>query len=145
MEKGDDNLEIVIDAPIKAVYQTLVDFNKRPEWLDGVDTIDREMTSERMYMRHNCVLRGLKLINTAVFGDFSEERASYSEKVEIPEIGLMLQAHYEMEPVGEGSTRLNFNVNWMGADLRADNRQGMMAGQAAHFELFKKVCETNPT
>ena len=145
MEKGDDNLEIVIDAPIKAVYQTLVDFNKRPEWLDGVDTIDREMTSERMYMRHNCVLRGLKLINTAVFGDFSEQRARYSEKVEIPEIGLMLQAHYEMEPVGEGSTRLNFNVNWMGADLRADNRQGMMAGQAAHFELFKKVCETNPT
>jgi hypothetical protein len=64
--------------------------------------------------------------------------------VEIPEIGLMLQAHYEMKPVGEGSTRLNFNVNWMGANLPADKKQGMMAGQAANFELFKKVCETNP-
>ena len=144
VEKGDDNLEIVIDAPIKAVYQTLVNVDKRPEWLDGVDTIDREMTSERINMRHNCVFHGLKLINTAVFCDFSEQRARYSEKVEIPEIGLMLQAHYEMEPVGEGSTRLNFNVNWMGANLPADKKQGMMAGQAANFELFKQVCETNP-
>jgi uncharacterized protein DUF2652 len=143
-EKGDDNLEIVIDATIRAVYQTLVNVDKRPEWLDGVDTIDRDMTSERINMRHNCVFHGLKLINTAVFGDFSEERARYSEKVEIPEIGLTLQAHYDMEPVVERSTRLNFNVNWMGADLPADKKQGMMAGQAANFELFKKVCETNP-
>ena len=134
----------MIDAPIKAVYQTLVNVDKRPEWLDGVDTIDREMTSERINMQHNCVFLGMKMINTAVFRDFSEERARYSEKVEIPEIGLMLQAHYEMEPVGEGSTRLNFNVNWMGANLPADKKLGMMAGQAANFELFKKVCETNP-
>ena len=144
VEKGDDNLEIVIDAPIKAVYQTLVNVDRRPEWLDGVDTIDREMTSERINMRHNCVFHGLKLINTAVFCDFSEQRAHYSEKVEIPEIGLMLQAHYQMEPVGEGSTRLNFNVNWMGATLPAEKKQGMMAGQAANFELFKHVCETKP-
>ena len=35
-------------------------------------------------------------------------------------------------------------VDWMGANLPADKKQGMMAGQAANFELFKKVCETNP-
>jgi hypothetical protein len=35
-------------------------------------------------------------------------------------------------------------VNWMGANLPADKKQGMMAGQAANFQLFKKVCETNP-
>ena len=144
VEKGDDNLEVVIHAPIKAVYQTLVNVDKRPEWLDGVDTIDREMTSERINMQHNCVFHGLKLINTAVFCDFSEARARYSEKVEIPEIGLVLHAHYEMEATGEGSTRLNFNVNWMGANLPADKKQGMMAGQAANLELFKTVCETNP-
>jgi hypothetical protein len=56
----------------------------------------------------------------------------------------MLQAHYEMEPVGKGSTRLNFNVNWRGANQPADKKLGIMAGQAANFELLKKVCETNP-
>jgi hypothetical protein len=49
-----------------------------------------------------------------------------------------------MEPVSERSTRLNLNVNWMGAKLPADKKQGMMAGQAANFELLKKVCETDP-
>ena len=144
VEKGDDNLELVIDAPLRDVYQTLVNVDKRPEWLDGVDTIDRDMTSERINMRHNCVFHGLKLINTAIFREYADDHARYSEKVEIPEVDLTLMAHYEMESLGEASTRLIFNVNWMGADLPAEKKQGMMAGQAANFELLKKVCETNP-
>ena len=52
----------MINAPLKAVYQTLINVDKRPDWLDGVNTIDREMTSERINMRHNCVFHGLKLV-----------------------------------------------------------------------------------
>lgn len=144
VDKGEDNLELVIDAPLKAVYQTLVNVDKRPEWLEGVATIDREMTSERIGMRHNCVFHGLKMTNTAVFHDFQEDRARYSEKVEIPEIKLTLQAHYEMEALGASRTRLGFNVNWMGSTLPPENKKGMLAGQAANFELLKRVCETNP-
>lgn len=144
MEKGDDDLVVVIDAPLRAVYQTLINVDKRPDWLEGVDTIDREMTSERINMRHNCVFHGMTLVNTAVFRDFSEGHARYSETVEIPAMNLTLLAHYEMEAIGESSTRLSFNVNWMGASLPAENRKSMMAGQAANFELFKQVCETNP-
>ena len=144
VEKGEDNLELVINAPLKAVYQTLIDVDKRPEWLDGVDTINREMTSERIGMRHNCVFHGLKLINTAVHRDFHEDRAFYSEKVEIPEIKVTLQAHYEMEALNGGSTRLKFNVNWMDSKLPPENKKGMLAGQAANFELLKSACENNP-
>jgi hypothetical protein len=95
-------------------------------------------------MQHNCVFHGLKLINTAVYRDFHEDHALYSEKVEIPEIKLTLQAHYEMEALDGASTRLRFNVNWMGANLPAQNKKGMMAGQASNFELLKSVCEKNP-
>ena len=144
VEKGKDDLELVIDAPVKAVYQTLINVDKRPEWLDGVATINREMTSERIGMRHNCVFHGLKLINTAVYNDFHEDRALYSEEVEIPEIKLTLQAHYAMEALGDGRTRLGFNVNWMGSELPAEKKAGLMAGQAANFELLKRVCENNP-
>jgi hypothetical protein len=49
-----------------------------------------------------------------------------------------------MEALAAASTRLSFNVNWMGAKLPAENKQGMMAGQAANFELFKRVCECHP-
>jgi len=144
LEKGDDNLEVVINAPLRAVYQTLINVDKRPEWLQGVDTINREMTTERINMRHNCVFHGMALVNTAVYREFSESHARYSEKVEIPEINLTLLAHYEMEVLAETITRLNFNVNWMGAELPAENKQGMMTGQATNFELFKRLCETNP-
>jgi len=144
VEKGEDDLEIVINAPLKAVYQTLINVDKRPEWLDGVDTINREMTSERIGMRHNCVFHGLKLINTAVYRDFHENHALYSERVEIPEIKVTLQAHYEMEALGGDSTRLRFNVNWMGSNLPLENKKGMMAGQASNFELLKRVCENDP-
>lgn len=44
VEKGGDNFDIVINAPLRAVYQTLINADKRPEWLAGVDSINREMT-----------------------------------------------------------------------------------------------------
>ena len=144
VEKGDDNLEIVINAPLRAVYQTLINVDKRPEWLAGVDTVDREMTSERVGMRHNCVLMGMILTNTAIYRNFSEDHALYSEQVEIADIDLKIVVYYDLYPQGEGSTRLNFNVNWMGAALPAENKQGMLDSQATNLELFKDVCENNP-
>lgn len=49
-----------------------------------------------------------------------------------------------MEAVDESSTLLKFDVNWLGAEPPLENKQGMLAGQAANFELFKRVCETDP-
>ena len=65
------------------------------------------------------MFHGLKLVNTAVYRDYSENRARYSEKVEIPEINLTLLGTLSMEALGSANTRLNFNVNWMGATLPA--------------------------
>ena len=55
VEKGDDNLEIVINAPLKAVYQTLINVDKRPEWL-GRCRHDRPRDDERA-PRHASQLR----------------------------------------------------------------------------------------
>jgi hypothetical protein len=135
---------VVIDASVRTVYQTLVNVDKRPDWLDGVNTIDREMSSERINMRHNCVFHGMKLVNTAVYSNFAADRAQYSEKVEVPAVNVTLHAHYEMQTLGENSTLLKFNVNWLDSKLPAENKQGMMAGQMTNFELFKRLCETSP-
>jgi len=144
VDKGDDNLVILIKATLRKVYQTLINVDKRPEWLVGVDSINREMTSERIGMQHNCVFMGMVLVNTAVYSDFSEDHARYSEQVEIPEIGLRIMVNYDLYPYDEGSTRLEVNVNWMEAALPAENKQGMMEAETANLELFKAVCENNP-
>ena len=57
---------------------------------------------------------------------------------------MTLQAHYEMEALNGSSTRLKFNVNWMDSKLPPENKKGMLAGQAANFELLKKACENSP-
>ena len=144
VDKGDDNFEIVINAPLRTVYQTLINVDKRPEWLAGVDSINREMTSERISMRHNCVFMGMVLINTAMYRSFSENHALYSEQVEMPDIDLTIVVYYDLYPQDDGNTRLNFNVNWMGAALPAENKTGMMDAQAANLGLLKDVCENNP-
>lgn len=144
VKRGDDNLEIVINAPLKKVYQTLINVDKRPEWLMGVDSINREMTSERIGMRHNCVLMGMVLINTAVYSDFAEDHALYTEEVEMRDIGKTIMLNYELYANGNGSTKLNVNVNWMNSALPAENKQGMMEAEIVNLELFKAACENNP-
>ncbi len=141
--KGEDNFELVINAPLKKVYQVLIDVDKRAEWL-GVDSVDREMTTERIGMRHNCILMGMVLVNTAVYSDYGDDHALYSERVEIKDIGLTLLASYDLTRQSDGNTLLNFNVNWMGSALPAENKKGMMEGQAAHLRVLKTMCETEP-
>lgn len=144
IEKGDDNLEIKINAPLKTVYQTLINVDKRPEWLDGVDSIERDMVSERIGMKHNCVFMGMKLINTAVYKKFNKEHSVYSEEVEIPDLSLKILVNYDLNPDGQESTILNVNVNWLTTEIPPENKQGMIDAEITNLELFKKVCENNP-
>ena len=145
IDKGEDNLEIAINASLKTVYQTLINVDKRPKWLKGVDSINREMTSERIGMKHNCVFMGMALINTAVYNNFDEDHAIYSEQVEIPEVGATTMLHYDMHAHDNGVTLLNVNVNWMNAKIPAENKHAMMEAEINNLELFKNVCENNPS
>ena len=144
VDKGDDNLEIIIDAPLRTVYQTLINVDKRPEWLMGVDSINREMTSERVGMQHNCVFMGMVLINRAVYHDFGEDHSIYSEQVEISDLGATIMVHYDLYPHDSGGTLLNVNVNWMNAAIPTEGKQAMIETEITNLGLFKSVCENNP-
>lgn len=96
-------------------------------------------------MRHNCVFVGMVLINTAVYTNFGEEHALYSEQVEMPDIVLKIVVYYEFFRQESGVTRLNFNVNWLGRELPAENKQAMMASQARNLENFNILCENELT
>ena len=49
--------------------------------------------------------------------------------------------HYELFAQNEDSTRLNFNVNWLGANLPEESKQGMMQAQAINLGNLKELCE----
>lgn len=141
VQKGDDNLEIIINAPLKTVYQTLINVDKRPEWLAGVDSIKREMTSERIGMRHNCIFMGLELVNTAIFNSYNDEHSKYTEQVEAHDIGLTIMVNYDLYSEGEKSTRMIVNVNWMNSELPKENKMGMIEAEKTNLDLFKTACE----
>ena len=126
------------------MYQTLINVDKRPGWLLGVDSINREMTSERIGMKHNCVFMGLVLVNTAVHRDFAEDHAIYTEEVEMRDLGKTIVLNYDMYPHGDGYTRLNVNVNWMDSALPEENKKAMMEAEITNLELFKSLCENDP-
>ena len=144
VDKGDDNLEIIIDAPVKTVYQTLINVDKRPEWLMGVDSIRRDMTSERINMQHNCILMGMVLKNIAVHDDYNEAHALYVERVEVDQIKLVMMVYYDIYSCTNVSSRLNVNVNWMNSAVPAEVKQGLIEAEIVNLELFKSVCENNP-
>ena len=144
VNKGDDNLEILINAPLKSVFQTLINVDKRPEWLMGVDSINREMTTERIGMQHNCILMGMVLKNIAVYNEYTEDHALYVESVEVAQIGLTMMVYYDLYPCTATNTRLNVNVNWMNSDVPAEVRQGLIESEIVNLELFKSACENNP-
>lgn len=141
VDKGDDNLEVIINASLKIVYQTLINVDKRPEWLMGVDSVNREMTSERIGMQHNCVFMGMVLINTAVYNHFEEDHAKYSEQVEITEVDATIMLHYDMYVHDDATTLLKVNVNWMSAAIPTENKLAMMEAEIRNLNLFKDVCE----
>ena len=144
VNKGDDNLEIIINAPLKTVYQTLINVDNRPKWLMGVDSINREMTSERIGMHHNCVFMGMVLVNTAVYNHFEDDHAMYSEQVEITEVGATIMLHYDMYARDNATTLLNVNVNWMSAAIPAENKLAMIEAEITNLNLLKGVCENDP-
>ena len=141
--KGDDDLEIIINAPLKTVYQTLINVDKRPNWLMGVDSVNREMTSERIGMQHNCIFMGMVLVNTAVYNHFEEHHAIYSEQVEITEVAATIMLHYDMYVRDNATTLLTVNVNWMNAAIPSENKQAMMEAEITNLNLFKGVCEND--
>ncbi|MEP7377311.1 MAG: DUF2652 domain-containing protein [Chitinophagaceae bacterium] len=144
INKGDDNLEVVINATVKKVYQTLINVDKRPDWLAGVDSINRDMTSERIGMQHNCVLMGMVLKNVAVYNDYTDDHALYVERVDVDEINLKMTVYYDIYPFDNGQTRLTVNINWMNSILPPDAKKGLTDAEITNLELFKAVCEHNP-
>ena len=140
--RGDDNLELDIDRPMKDVYQTVINVDERIHWMLGVDKINRDPVTERIGMQHNCQFQGMTMENTCEYCEYREDGAIYVERVVMKDIALDTLDTWDVTPIGKASTRLNFNINWLNTQLPQDMIQGMLMGIKANLEALKKHCET---
>lgn len=137
---GDDNLQVPVEKPLFDVYQTLINVDERKDWMLGVDKINRDPITERIGMKHNCQFMGMTMINTCLHHAYSDQEATYVERVEVPEMALDTVDIYTLT-YGDGATHLNFNIHWKDTPLNDEMKQGMLQGIKANLESFKKYVE----
>jgi class 3 adenylate cyclase len=139
--KGNDNLEVTINAPLRQVYQSLISVDERINW-EAVDKIEREPVTERIGMRHHCQVEGMTLENTALYSEFKGAAAIYVERTAGQEMNLDMVQVFEMKALADKITRLNVNINWQQTQLPSEMMAGLLQIMKASFESFKKYCES---
>ena len=137
------DLELIFEKPLKDVYQHLINIDIRVNWMAGVDEINRDMISERIGMKHNCLFMGMTMENTAMFANYSEEKATYIERVEIAEMNLDVLDYYLLTQIKEYKTKLKFTIDWGDTVLSQEMKKGIFDGIMTNLELLKAYCEAN--
>ncbi len=138
--KGNDNLEVTIDAPLRQVYQSLINVDERMNW-EGVDKIDREPVTERIGMRHNCHIEGMTLENTALFGEFNDGAATYVERTTNKQMDLDVVQVFDLAALAGNLTRMTMNVNWQQTHLPDGMKNVLLQKMKEGLESLKKYCE----
>jgi hypothetical protein len=139
--KGNDNLEVKINAPLRLVYQSLINVDERMNW-EGVDKIEREPVTERIGMRHNCQIEDMALENTALYSEFKDDAAIYVERTVAEALNVDMVQVFEMNALADKITRLNMNINWQQTQLPAEMKDGLQQKMKAALESFKRYCES---
>lgn len=139
--KGNDNLEVEINAPLRRVYQTLINVDERMNW-EGVDKIERDPVTERIGMRHNCQIDGMTLENTALYSEFKDNAAIYVERTVAKAMNMDMVQVFDMNAFADSVTRLTMNVNWQQTQLPPEMVNGLLQKMKTSLESFKKYCES---
>jgi len=119
VEKGKDHLFIEIGAPVKDVYQTLINIGER-----------------------KTQLMGMTMIYTCLNHSYNISSAEYVEQVEVPDMKLDTINIYNMTSIGELITGLTFNINWKETLLDAPTKEAIREGSKATLEVLKTWCES---
>jgi len=142
VELGDDTVAVEINAPMRAVYQLVIDLDQRPRWLAAVERLDRPATTERIGLRHTCIFHGLTVEWVAVKSDVGDDEITYVEEGRILEKDLPARASFYLKRLGEGRTYLRFHAKWLsdpGPPREMTN--AVLADYKLGLETIKTLCE----
>jgi hypothetical protein len=142
VELGDDTVAVEINAPMRAVYQLVIDLDQRPRWLAAVERLDRPATTERIGLRHTCIFHGLTVEWVAVKSDVGDDEITYVEEGRILEKDLLARASFYLKRLGEGGTYLRFHAKWLsdpGPPREMTN--AVLADYKLGLETIKTLCE----
>jgi hypothetical protein len=139
---ADNSVQIEFDSPMIDVYQTLIDFNGRKLWIEGLRSGDGEQPVDRLNAKHFCYFDDYTVQIVPLDRIISEDSIRYVEEFSIPERGLKGITEFIFEKLGPRRTRLTGRVgSQQRAKLPADTAQGVLAQTKDNLERMKELLE----
>jgi hypothetical protein len=144
IELGDDSVAVEIDAPMREVYQLVIDLDQRTRWLSAVERLSRPATTERIGLRHVCIFHGLTVEWVAVKSDIGDDEITYVEEGRIVEKDLPARASFILKRLGARRTSLQFHAKWLSSPgPPREMTNAVLADYKRGLETMKMLCE-NP-
>lgn len=137
--KSDNNLEMEISAPLRQVYQTLINLDERINW-EGIDRMERDQVTERVGMRHRCYTGPMTLDKRALHKEFRGDAAVYVERIIGVEMKFDVVVVFELNAVARDITRLNTKLKWQ-KELPPEMIEVLLQNFKVILESLKKYCE----
>lgn len=136
------SLEIEINASQSAVYQNLIDTEKRNIWVTGMTELKYEPLTERAGFHHYCLTDGVGIDHTVVEAKFEEKEITYIEKVVIRKNGLTAWDYYKVEKLDENRTRFSIRFAFEKRNIKSWFLERLIIRRLKKdFKNFKEMCE----
>ncbi len=141
IEKGPDQLSIIINSTMFDVYQRLIGLDDRVNWMRGVDEIQRDDVAERVGMRYNCQFPEYTFKMEVLHSKYGEQRSYYVESLKIDEFDIKAVITYEANKLDEHQIELQMSVKYKDRMPPMEEREETKRSIADTMEEFKRFCE----
>jgi hypothetical protein len=139
---SEDSVSLEIDAPLFKVYGTIIDVDKKADWVVGLDDLENHTPTARVDQRHTCYFQGMGIDFQLLRGEITMDGAVYSETADFRGMPFKHQQTYTLSNTDDGGTSVRFDVNWGDEPVPPDDMKQMyVGGCAASFEVLKTMLE----
>ncbi len=139
---GERSIQIDVASPMMDVYQTMIDFDGRHRWIEGLRGGKGEEAIDRLNAKHFCYFDEITLEIVPVDREITADSIRYVEEFAITEQGIKGITEFSLERLGPGECRLTGKVGAReGTALPQEATDAVLAQMKGNFERLKEFCE----
>ena len=139
---GEDSFTASVDRPMTEVYRTLLDIDKRDQWVSGVLGIEHDSTVPRLGFVHVCLLEGMSVEFQTVGSEVGESEIVYVEEGWIKELDLVIRETFRLVSLDSNRTEVTLGIHWPDSKkVSRDVKSRILQGLRENVQDLKHFCE----
>jgi hypothetical protein len=138
----DRSVQIDIASPMMDVYQTMIDYNGRHHWIEGLRGGKGEQPIDRLNAKHFCYFDDFTVELVPVDRLVTDHSIRYVEEFAVTAQGIRGINEFHFESRGPEETHLAVQVGALeGTALPQEAADAVLAQQKENMEHLKEFCE----